>query len=209
MLQLALDVASTAEAVRLAGSIYPYFDIAEIGTPLIIEEGLAPLAVLKARYPDKKYLADTKIVDAGYFEAASAFKRGADIVTVLGVADNATIQGALRAAVEHGGRIMVDLMYVSDKVGRARQLASLGVHILCLHTAHDLQQTGIDPMADLKNVRAAINCVLAIAGGIKLDDVPRAIKLGADIFVVGSGITGAKDQRDTARCFMERMGEQG
>src|ERR1041384_4436456 len=146
LLQLAVDVLTTSEARRIVEQVHPHFDIAEIGTPLIIEEGLAALEALKQNHPDKTYLADLKIMDAGYIEARSAFQRGANLVTVLGVTDDKTIANALKAAREFGGRIMVDLINVPDVVVRAKELERLGVPILCLHTAYDRQQSGIDPL---------------------------------------------------------------
>ena len=70
-LQLALDFVSLNDALRTASAVHPHFDIAEIGTPLIIEEGLRALEELKARWPEKRFLADTKIMDAGRIEATT------------------------------------------------------------------------------------------------------------------------------------------
>ena len=204
-LQAAIDVTDGARALKLVEQIYPFFDIVEIGTPLIIEEGLAPLETIKARFPDKQYLADTKITDAGRIEATSAFSRGADIVTVLGVSDDKTVEGAIEVAAEYGGQVMIDLIHVVDPVQRGKQLESLGVHILCLHTAYDRQNTGVDPMAELKEMRSAVDCALAIAGGIKLENVERAVSLGADIVVVGGGITSGPDPCQAARKIVESL----
>ncbi len=86
LLQIALDALTPREALELVGQTYPHFDIVEIGTPLIIAEGLSALEAIKAKFPDKKHVADLKIMDAGKLGAASAFKRGADIVTAFGAA---------------------------------------------------------------------------------------------------------------------------
>lgn len=198
-LQLALDVGRTSEALSICEQVYPHFDIAEIGTPLLIEEGLAALEAVKERYPDKKYLADTKIADAGYIEAASAFRRGATIATVLAVADNRTIEGSLEAAHELGGEIMADLMHVPNRLERALELETLGVPIICLHTAYDVQKTGVDPMADLVEVRAKLSCRLALAGGLTLETAGRAAELGTDIVVVGGGVITQPSPRHAAR----------
>jgi len=48
-LQLALDFVSLNDALRTASAVHPHFDIAEIGTPLIIEEGLRALEELKGQ----------------------------------------------------------------------------------------------------------------------------------------------------------------
>jgi len=202
-LQLAIDAASTAEAVKMAEQIYPNYDIAEIGTPLLIEEGLHALEVLKNKHPDKTYLADTKIADAGYFEGSSAFKRGADIVTVLGVSDDFTVLQVVRAAKLYGGRVMADMLHVKDRPGRAKELEELGVDIICLHTSWDFKDRGIDPLAELVEVRRSVGCTLAIAGGLALENVRDALDKGADILVVGAGITKAESPKETAAKIME------
>lgn len=204
-LQLALDCNSTAEAMNMAEQAYPYFNIVEIGTPLIIEDGLRAVETLKAAYPDKKCLADTKIADAGYCEASAAFRRGADIVTVLGVSDDITIKQVCKAAVEFRGLVMADLMHVPDKVARSSQLESLGVEIICLHTAYDLQSEGMDPLAELSEVRAVIGCTLAIAGGLKLKNIDESVARGANILVVGAGITGQDHPGKEAQRIMDKL----
>ena len=205
LLQLAIDSTTIDDAIKLVAATHPFFDIAEIGTPLLIEQGLAALESIRAQYPDKQYLADTKIADAGHLEAGSAFQRGADIATVLGIADDKTIQGALQASLEHGGQVMIDMIHVTDLVGRAKHLEQLGVPIICLHTAYDVQGSGVDPLIHLQDVRAAVQCKLAIAGGINLQNVRAALDQGADIVVVGGGIAAATDSRKTAKQIKETI----
>ena len=106
--------------VRLPPPLYPHFDLLEIGTPLIIEEGLGALQKLKAQFPDKLFLADLKIMDAGHLEARSGSLRGADVVTVLGAADDSTIRGAIDAAQECNGYLMADLIGLPDPAKRAQ-----------------------------------------------------------------------------------------
>lgn len=207
LLQLALDVSSTAKALEIAGAVHPHFDIAEIGTPLVIEEGLKALEELKRRFPDKRYLADLKIMDAGSVEAASGFARGADIVTVLAAADDRTVSQALEAAFRHGGRIMADLINVADPPARARRLQDLGVDMICTHTAYDRQGAGIDPLRELAELRGAVRCTLAVAGGLKPEHVRRAVDSGADILIVGGAISAHPDPAAAAGDFMRRLRE--
>lgn len=207
LLQLAVDATDLHSAEKLAQAVYPHYDIAEIGTPLIIEEGLRALEVFKAKWPDKQYLADLKIMDAGKLEAESAFRRGADIVTVLALADDKTIQGALEAAEEHGGLVMADLINVPDPVDRARELQSLGVQIVCVHTAHDVQGGDTDPMANVHTVRGATTCRMAVAGGLKLENVDEAVRSGADILVFGSSIATHPAPGQVAREIIARIEE--
>lgn len=198
LLQLALDFLAMDEALQMAALVHPHFDWVEIGTPLVLNEGLRALEVFRRRFPDKKYLADLKIMDAGNFEAGAAFRRGADIVTVLAAADDRTIMGVLQAAEKYNGLVMADLINAPNPRRRARELEKLGVNILCLHTAHDAQGGGKDPLRELKIVRPLVKCRLAVAGGLDSVNAPEAVALGADIVIVGGGITRAPDPKRAA-----------
>ena len=101
-LQLALDDITLEDAVELLDKVHPYVDIIEVGSPFIIEEGMRPVRIFKEKYPDCEILADTKIMDAGEYEAEETFKAGADYCTVLGVTDTLTIEGCVKAAKEYG-----------------------------------------------------------------------------------------------------------
>ena len=208
LLQLAVDVTTVRDAVAMIEETHPFFDIAEVGTPLVIEEGLRALDAMKEARPDRVYLADLKIMDAGYMEASSAFRRGADIVTALAAADDRTIAEALRAAKEYDGRIMADLINASDPVRRAERLEEMGVPILCVHTAFDRQETGVDPLAELRSVREAVSCRVAVAGGLDRETTGKALELGADIIIVGGAVLKAKDRREAARAIYTLVHEE-
>jgi 3-hexulose-6-phosphate synthase len=208
-LQVALDAPSTRAALELLQQIHPFVDIVEIGTPLLIEEGLSALEILRKEYPDKRYLADTKIMDAGYLEAASAFRRGADIVTVLAVADNATIEGVLRAAREHGKMVMADFINAPQLESRAQRLEAMGADMLCLHTAFDRQGENVDVLSELHRLRPLVTCGLAVAGGLNLKATGEAIAAGANVVVIGGAITSQTDPRSAAQQFRKLIQEQG
>src|SRR5579871_1499936 len=124
-LQLALD-SDLDTSLKILQIVRPYVDIAEIGTPLVYREGIAAVQRLRAKFPDLRLLADFKIMDAGDEEATIAFSAGCDLVTVLGVTQDATIQGALKAAQRFGKQIMVDLMSVSNLSVRVQALQVMG-----------------------------------------------------------------------------------
>ena len=135
-LQLALD-GELATALEILQAVHPFIDIAEIGTPLVFREGMRAVRQIRSTYPDLCLIADLKIMDAGEAEADIALSAGADRATVMAVASNATIQGALRSARFHQGQIMIDMMQVEKPLDRAVELMQLGCELLCLHTAHD------------------------------------------------------------------------
>ena len=205
-LQIALD-GELAAAMDVLAQVHPYVDIAEIGTPLVFREGMRAVRETRAAYPGLTLAADLKIMDAGRAEADIAFRAGADRVTVMALASDATIAGALASARSHGKRVMIDMMQVADPLARARDLVALGCDLLCLHTAHDLQATQDSPYAQLAQLRAALPAArLAIAGGIKLATLEQILPLRPQVIIVGSGITTALEPGATARQFYERIG---
>ena len=205
-LQIALDCLRLEEALRLMEQVHPYVDIVEIGTPLIFEAGLAAVEQIKSRYPDKRCVADLKIMDAGRVEASSGFKRGADIVTILGVAADVTVQAALEAAADHGGKVMADLINAPDPVRRCGELDALGVPILCLHTAFDRQGVEKADAQPLAEVRRQTTCRLAVAGGITLDTMPAVIQNGADVVIVGGAIARDSNPGEAAAAMKQLAG---
>lgn len=206
-LQLALD-GPLAESRVLLDAVRPYIDIAEIGTPLVFREGMRAVRQLRAAYPDLTLLADLKIMDAGYEEATIAFDAGADWVTALGVAHDNTLRGAIKAAQVHGGQVMIDMMAVPDPLPRARHLLDMGAHLLCVHTAYDLQGGSANPLAPLGHLRAALpEAPLAVAGGIGPDLLDALLAHRPRVIVVGGAIANASDPRASAQTIRRRINE--
>lgn len=206
-LQLALD-GTLEEARTLLDRVRPYIDIAEIGTPLVFREGMRAVRTLRAAHPNLMLLADLKIMDAGYEEAAIAFEAGANQVTALGVANDTTLHGAVRAAEEYGGQVMIDMMAVSTPVLRARRLIDIGVHMLCVHTAYDLQDDRTNPLAALARLRAALpNTPLAVAGGIGPGLLEALLVHTPQVIIVGSAITKAADPGAVAQTIRGQIDE--
>ncbi len=204
-LQLALD-SDLPAALDTLSAARPYIDIAEVGTPLIYREGMRAIQRIRERYPDLALVADLKIMDAGAMEANIAFAAGADIVTVLGLASDATIAGAVALARQHGKQVMADMMQVSEPLSRGLELLALGIDSLCLHRASDLQAAQTAPYKQLAQMRAAMpEAMVAIAGGITLDALDQILPHQPQIIVVGGAITNALDPADMARQFTDRI----
>ncbi len=193
-LQLALDDITIEKAIALLDRVHENLDIVEIGTPLIIEEGLRPVREIRKRFPSLPVLADTKIMDAGDYEARSAFGAGAKYVTVLGVTDLLTVKACLKAAADYDGAIVVDMICVEDLPRRIKQLEDVGVTALAVHTGVDQQAAGRTPADDLVVMKeVSRNCEVFVAGGISSKTIERYRELGADVAIVGGGICHAAD----------------
>src|SRR5437868_10835136 len=113
-LQLALDLVNIPEAKELVREVEAYIDVVEIGTPVVINEGLRAVKEIKEAFPNLRVLADLKIMDAAGYEVMKASEAGADIVTVLGASEDMTIKGAVEEARKQGKQILVDMISVKN-----------------------------------------------------------------------------------------------
>jgi len=194
LVQMALDSLDFDATIALATKVAPHVDILEIGTPCIKHNGIKMLEALKAKFPKNKILVDLKTMDAGFYEAEPFYKAGADICTVLGAADLGTIKGIVDVANKYGKEAQVDLINVTDKVGRAKEAVKLGAHIIGVHTGLDAQAAGGTPFTDLGAIAGlGLKCKISVAGGIKPATVKQVVNAGANIVVAGAAIYGAAD----------------
>ncbi|OYT54513.1 MAG: bifunctional hexulose-6-phosphate synthase/ribonuclease regulator [Candidatus Altiarchaeales archaeon ex4484_2] len=207
VLQVALDFINLKRAVKAAEeSVEGGVNWIEAGTPLIKSEGLDSVRELRKRFPDKKIIADMKVMDTGRFEVEAASKAGADVVVVLGVTDDSTVREAVEAGRNYGCEIMADLMNAPDLEERALELDSMGVDYICVHVSIDQQMSGINPIAELSKIAGKTKAPLAIAGGINSETAAEAVKNGASVVIVGGAITKAGDARKATRDIKRAMG---
>ncbi|WP_067727603.1 3-hexulose-6-phosphate synthase [Oceanobacillus damuensis] len=198
-LQLALDLVNIPEAKKIVEEVQDHIDIVEIGTPVVKIEGLKAVKEIKEAFPHLQVLADLKTMDAAGYEVLKASEAGADIVTILGVAEDASIKGAVEEARKQGKKILVDLIAVKDIKKRAKELDALGVDYICVHTGYDLQAEGKNSFKDLETIKKVVkNAKTAIAGGIKLETLPEVLKSQPDLVIVGGGIANQEDKKAAA-----------
>lgn len=194
-----MDLLTIEDALELAAKVAEHVDIIELGTPLIKAAGLSAVTAVKNAHPDKIIFADMKTMDAGELEADIAFKAGADLVSVLGSADDSTITGAVKAAENHNKGIVVDLIGVADKVSRARQAHALGAHYIEFHAGLDEQaQPGFD-LAGLLGAGSKARVPFSVAGGVNRNTIEAVQLAGADVAVAGGAIYGAADPAQAAK----------
>ncbi|GIN72953.1 3-hexulose-6-phosphate synthase [Bacillus sp. J14TS2] len=208
-LQLALDLVDIPGAIEVVKEVEEHVDVVEIGTPVVINEGLKAVKEVKAAFPNLTVLADLKIMDAAGYEVSQASAAGADIITILGAAEDESIKGAVEEAKKQGKQILVDMIAVKDIATRAKELDELGADYICVHTGYDLQAVGKNSFEDLQTIKSVVkNAKTAIAGGIKLETLPEVIKQQPDLVIVGGGIT-SKEDKNAAALEMKTLIKQG
>ena len=196
-LQVAFDLQSSDEILNFLEKNGDLIDIIEIGTPLIIKEGLKSVLKIKKKFPKQTVLADLKIMDAGFLEAQIGFDAGADIVTVLGLASIKTLNGVKQAAVKNEKEVMVDMINHPCPENKWNELKNMEMSLCCLHTANDDSKDGETPLNDLErfyNLHGGNN--IAVAGGIYPDMIRKINIFHPEIVIVGGYIANSRNQRD-------------
>ncbi|MDD1769852.1 MAG: orotidine 5'-phosphate decarboxylase [Methanomassiliicoccales archaeon] len=207
VLQVALDLMHLKRAVEIAEeAVAGGADWVEIGTPLLKSEGAAAVRELKKKFPTKTLVADTKTMDVGGFEVEIAVKAGAQVVTVLSLADDGTISEAVLVAKKYGAKIMVDLMNEPDMAKAALRAQRLGADYVCLHVGIDEQMRGLTSASkSVKKVACSVSLPVAVAGGINAATARKMVEAGASIVIVGGAIIKSKDVAAATRIIKKSM----
>ncbi|MBQ8179052.1 MAG: orotidine 5'-phosphate decarboxylase [Candidatus Methanomethylophilaceae archaeon] len=207
VLQLALDLMQLNRSIVIAHeAVEGGADWIEVGTPLIKSEGAEAVRTLRREFPGRKIIADTKTMDVGAFEVEIMAKAGADVVTVLGLAEDSTIEEAVMAGRKYGAEIMVDMINVPDRITRAKEVERLGVAYICLHMGIDTQMKGSEPPIDvLRRIVEEVSIPVAVAGGITAENAGLYVEAGATDVIVGGAIIKTGDIRAAAENIKKSM----
>ena len=216
--QLSLDLQTLADALPTAEiAVKAGVDWLEVGTPLILGEGLHAVRALHEKYPNHPIIADLKTMDAGYLEAEMMYKAGASFVVVMGQAHEHTVREAVRAGQEFKKYVMADVMLCPDKVAMAKKMEAMGVDVVIVHTGLDERhwEKGKSPIDDLKKIRPAVKCPLQAVGGLSIDQAATCPSLGANLVVIGAPLAVADYELkpgadagklyDTIHAFVKRV----
>lgn len=231
-LQVTLDTPSIDHCAELVEQIHEYVDVVEVGNPLIIESGLSLVQELRNEFPQIGICADAKIVNSGHYIASRCFDRGASIVTIMGVAPDQTVEGAVAAAELAGGEIMADLTGIADVATRARELEELGVRYLCAHTGFEDRQLASNPLSDAqpgitRRILTALGyddplreldlirtnttgaALPAIVGRIDEENIDQVVERGPELILIGRAIVGAVAPAQAAADLREHFVSMG
>ncbi|MCB2209697.1 orotidine 5'-phosphate decarboxylase [bacterium] len=197
-LQFALDTLSMAKAEALATRLETYWDVLEVGTGLLLAEGLGAVRRLRERFPSATLLADTKIVDSGAVLAQAACEAGANMVTVLSAASDRTIRDVVAEAHNYGAAVLLD--HLSERLdGEAfMRYADLGVDRLGLHLPKDMQGSTAWGADEIQRVVQNVPLPVSLAGGLNPEKIAKLGDSGVDLFVVGGFLLNADDPENRA-----------
>ena len=207
-LQLAYDLGTYEELYPFMEEIEEAVDIIEIGTPVILREGVSQIEYVKKRFPDKLIFADLKIMDAGELEADIGFQAGADMVSVLGLASKKTIEATKNSAIQWNRKIMIDMINLEDPIRKWADFMEMGMDYGCLHTAHDDVTDRENSLETVKKFHEAHGGPqISVAGGIDPEKIRNLKSCQPEILVVGSYITNALAPSKAVKTILQVMNE--
>ena len=189
LVQISLDLTSNEDALRTAAiAVEAGADWIEVGTPLVLAEGLHAVRALRKEFPEHPLVIDLKTMDGGYLEAEMMGNAGADAVIVMGRAHDATIERVCQAGADFGMLVMGDDLGAENRVAEAARLEGLGVGMVIHHIGFDHRGThaGLTPLTDLQAIVAATSVPVQAVGGLSIDQAVSCPGMGAPVVVFGA-----------------------
>ena len=194
VVQLSLDLTNIPEAVSTAEiALSAGVDWLEVGTPLIISDGMGAVKELRSLHPNVPLVADLKTMDGGWLEAELMAKAGATHVVVMGVAHEETIELVVKAGKDLGVKVMGDNMAMPDPVDGARLLEDMGCDYIIHHIGYDYRtlrrQRGLDAPSPLEHLQAIVDAVgipVQAVGGLTIEQAIQTPRYGAPLVVIGA-----------------------
>jgi 3-hexulose-6-phosphate synthase/6-phospho-3-hexuloisomerase len=209
---VSIDVLSVEEAIEVGKrAVRAKADWLEVGTPLILFNGIPVIGQFARAFAHETIFADVKIVDGAKKYVVAAAKEGASLVTVCGIAADATIQQAVAGGRESAARVVVDLYASPDPVRRAREVAEIGADLVYLHYGGD--QRAADPDGDntldlIALVKQAANVPVGVVtfdteGGVA------AANAGADVVLIGHPYLTGPEAESMLTDYVKRVKNAG
>ena len=213
VIQISLDLTDIPEALETAEmALRAGVDWLEVGTPLIIAEGMNGVRALRERFPDTPIVADLKTMDGGWLEAEIMAKAGATHVVVMGQAHRETIERVVQAGADFSIDVMGDNMAMADPVEGARYLADLGCDYVIHHIGYDYRNVRSDrgepvPSAldQLGDVVEAVDVPVQAVGGLSTEQAIQTPEYGAPLVVIGAPLAIDADRFETASGDVEDL----
>ena len=203
LLQIALDNNTLSDAIRSISQVGHEVDVIEAGTILCLAEGMEAVRCLRALYPAKTILADTKCADAGGTVAKNCADAGADWMTVICSATIPTMKAALKEVKD----LQVEL-YGDWTFEHAKQWKEAGLSQVVYHQSRDAllagETWGEKDLAKIKKL-VEMGFKVSVTGGLEKETLKLFKGIDVYTFIAGRGIREASDPAQAARDFKEEI----
>jgi len=186
--QISLDLRTIDDALHVAQiAADAGVDWLEAGTPLMIEQGMAAVRALRAKFPKHPIVCDFKVCDGGSLFARLAAEAGANHIDIIAAAHDATLRSALREAEKHGIKVIADIMFCADPIAAAVRAQTIGAHMIGWHLGYDhrAENRGLRAIDGLDDVLRAVRIPVQVVGGLSMEHAVEAARKGAASVVIG------------------------
>src|SRR5882757_9654943 len=187
VIQIALDYATIEEALVMAQiGIEAGVDWLEIGTPLIVSQGVAPIGKMVRAHQDFPVLADYKTMDSCWKNVQRTADQGGHVMTVCANSPDETVKSAIAESKSNGVWVVVDTIGVKNQAARARQCAEWGVDMIYVHYGADQRaaHSSQDATQWLDEVMSAVSTPVGV-GCFGVEDAVRAVRKGVELVAIG------------------------
>ena len=209
IIQVAIDTLTIDRGLKVAeAAVNAGIDWLEIGTPLVVFEGVRAIGAVAREFPDHPVLADFKMMDGVRKYVLSTAEQGGRICTICGVSADASIRAAVKAGKDCGVSIICDLFAAPDGPKRAREVAAMGVDSAYIHYGADqrLEDDTVDPALYLDEIAGKVGIPVGV-GTFSVAHGVDAARRGADIFVIGVPFILEDDPTGSLREYILRVKE--
>lgn len=197
-LQVAVDSLDLVSAFGPLNKVADDVDVIEVGTILIIAEGLRAVREIRALYPGKTILADVRIAEAGALIARQCFEAGASWVTCVAGASLTTISQVVKVAREYGGEVQVELGETYSGAAAEAWLHA-GVGHVIVHRSRDAEAAGTLAWCPQDVARVAklarMGFTVSVTGGITPGELDIFAGSPVGVVIAGRTIMAADDPR--------------
>lgn len=200
-LQIALDTVDLPAALAPLQEVARLVDVIEVGTILILSEGLRAVREIRALFPDRPIVADVRIAQAGALISRLAFEAGASWVSVVAGADMTTVDLVCRVARDFGGEVQVELGEGFDR-GQVEGWRRLGVQHIIVHRSRDAEAAGHQAWSpehlDRIDELAGLGFTVTVTGGVTAAELPVFAGRPVGIVIAGRALIDAQSPLEAA-----------
>lgn len=202
-LQVALDHSDLPSAIADVVAVGDVVDIIEVGTILCLQAGAEAVKCMRALYPNKIIVADTKCADAGGTVAKNCREAGADWMTVICCGTIPTMKAAAKEIQE----VQVEL-YGDWTYEQARKWLDAEISQVIYHQSRDALLAGETwGEKDLSKVKKLIEMGfrVSVTGGLDVETLKLFKGVAVYTFITGRGITAAENPKAAAQAFKDEI----
>jgi 3-dehydro-L-gulonate-6-phosphate decarboxylase len=202
-LQLACDQSDLASALEDIARVGDIVDIIECGTILLLQEGDKAIRCMRALFPNKTIVADTKCADAGKMIAGNVARAGADWMTCICSASLLT----MAAAAEEVKEVQIEI-YGDWSFERARDWLDAGFYQLIYHRSREALLAGENwSEKDLVKIKQLIEMgfKVSVTGGLDVETLKLFKGIEVFTFIIGRAITSSENPIKAAEAFQNEI----